>query len=440
LNELQDTPMTNFNDLPTKGYDFYAPLGEYGQVRPHYHLLRRLHLLTRDFGDQLAAMPATLPELRPAGRNDFATLRWAVRSDGRSGFVFASNHHRSHPLAAQAGVQFHIKLPAGEIVFPTTPLTIPADARFVWPFNLDLGHGVTLVHATAQLLCRIDEGDVRTVFFAATPGIAAEFAVSTAGQPAKGHTLQSGHGVALEVTGRTGRVQIVLLDDADSLALWKGGCFGRDRVVLSRAGVVFDAGRLRLTAEEVADLAVSIFPTPVTLAADQTRLAAQNDGIFARFLPPAPAAAGGVAKVASLRPAGPAREIPLGKIATPVAVAPGDTDFAAAAVWQVSLPAGWEKADPILRIHYRGDVARVQISDQFITDNFYDGRPFEIGLRRHAAELTKGALRVSVLPLRADAPIFLPAGARLKPADSPVAALDRVELIPRHTVELSAAP
>ncbi|MDR0541224.1 MAG: beta-galactosidase, partial [Dysgonamonadaceae bacterium] len=42
LNEMQATLMTNYNDLPAKTYDFQAPLGEFGQVNEHYHLLRRL--------------------------------------------------------------------------------------------------------------------------------------------------------------------------------------------------------------------------------------------------------------------------------------------------------------------------------------------------------------------------------------------------------------
>ena len=44
LMEAQNSPLTNYNDLPVKDYDYQSPLGQYGQIRPHYHLLRRLHL------------------------------------------------------------------------------------------------------------------------------------------------------------------------------------------------------------------------------------------------------------------------------------------------------------------------------------------------------------------------------------------------------------
>ena len=36
------------NDVPTRTYDFHAPVGEHGQVRRHHHLLRRQHLWLAD--------------------------------------------------------------------------------------------------------------------------------------------------------------------------------------------------------------------------------------------------------------------------------------------------------------------------------------------------------------------------------------------------------
>ena len=45
LTTLMESQATGYrNDMPVKNYDFQAPLGEYGQIRPQYHWLRRLHL------------------------------------------------------------------------------------------------------------------------------------------------------------------------------------------------------------------------------------------------------------------------------------------------------------------------------------------------------------------------------------------------------------
>ncbi len=121
-------------------------------------------------------MPTSLPGLRPTNRNDLAPLRWAVRSDGQSGYVFVNNYQRLQPLPPKKDVQFQLNLPGGRFVFPAQPFTIPANEFFFWPFNLDLGNGVKLAYATAQPVCNIDDGDVRTIFFAQTPGVPADFA------------------------------------------------------------------------------------------------------------------------------------------------------------------------------------------------------------------------------------------------------------------------
>ncbi|MEY4489268.1 MAG: hypothetical protein RIQ79_1776, partial [Verrucomicrobiota bacterium] len=259
LTSMQESQATKYwNDLPEKNYDFQAPLGAAGQLRPHYHRLRRLHLFVRDYGSLLAGMPATFPAERPTSLDDVTTLRWSVRSDGRSGFVFVNNYERLRHLPAKQGVRFTLALPSDRRVeFPSSPITVPADSAFIWPFGLDLAPGVRLDHATAQLLCRIDEGKVRTVFFAATPGVPAEFAFN--GQPAVSAT--PARSVALTVPAPDGaEVRVVLLDTADSLALYKDTWHDRERVLLTRAGLVVDKDNLRLTSETPDDLSLEVFP------------------------------------------------------------------------------------------------------------------------------------------------------------------------------------
>ena len=68
---------------------------------------------------------------------------------------------------------------------------------------------------------------------------------------------------------------------------------------------------------------------------------------------------------------------------------------------------------PILRIQYLGDVARLTLNGKLIADNFYAGREFDLGLNRYAPEIFSGDLRLEILPLRKDVPIFLEPKARL---------------------------
>jgi beta-galactosidase len=455
LNESQATGYPN--DMPVKNYDFQAPLGEYGQIRPQYHWLRRLHLFLHDYGGALAEMPAAFPELRPTNRDDLATLRWDVRSDGHSGYVFVNNYQRLQPMPAKTNVQFQLNLPGGQFVFPAQPVTVPANEFFFWPFNLNLGGGVKLIYATAQPICRIDGGNnVRTIFFARTPGVPANFVFDASGHSlvvSSGKTnysdgkffvrdVQPGHDAAIQVKTKSGQqLQIVLLDNADSLALWKGPWLGRKRVFLTRAGLILDGNTLCLRSPEPKNLRAEIFPAPKEIKCGPREISGKADGIFDRFQPPAPKIIPLTVKTELIRSAGPARVVLLGKGKHPVAVAPDSADFTNAAVWQIKLPARLDlDLHPLLRIHYVGDVARVTLNGKLLDDNFYNGRVFDLGLKRYAPEILHGDLRLEILPLRNDAPIYL--AARAKPdfgkADS-IVKLNGIEIVNRYQTEFSAA-
>ncbi|HSY20027.1 MAG TPA: beta-galactosidase [Candidatus Acidoferrales bacterium] len=362
LSTLQESQATGYpNDLPVKTYDFNAPIGEFGQINPQYYWLRRLHLFLHEFGAPLAQMPLTLPDVLVAGKNDLSTLRWAVRSSGNTGYVFVNNYQRLQPLGEKRGVQFKLKLPDGELVFPQKPVTVPADAFFFWPFNLNLA-GVNLDYATAQPICMAEEGEVQIFYFGETPGVKAEFIFTemipgpNAMEPSRTefHNVKPGRKPAITIKNRLGeKIQIVLLSEADSLAMYKDAA----------GKVVFDE-KLKVSVTKV--------------------------------------------KTEMVQPAGPARENPLSGGKSHVAIAPTDEDFTNAAVWKIKLPADApNRSSALLRIRYAGDVARLTLNGKLIADNFYAGRTFDLGLKRYAPEIFSGELRLEILPLRKDAPIYI---------------------------------
>ena len=453
---LMESQATGYwNDMPVKNYDFQAPLGQYGQIRPQYHLLRRLHLFLQEWGPSLAGMPATMPDRHPFKQDDLDTLRWSARSDGKSGFVFVNNYQRLQDMPPKKDVQFLINLPSGPFVFPQNPVVIPSGACLVWPFNLDLGHALILNWSTARPVTAVDDGAIRTIFFAAINGVPPQFAFNDTGQEAVALSgkltrqtgqiiadgLKPGPGVALKLRAADGSlVQIVVLDDDRSLSLWKQTWQGRNRVFLTRAGLVLDGPDLRLISTDRSGLAVSVYPAPAAVQCGGHALDSKADGIFQRFAPVAPRAAACAASFQNVQPAGPPRDILPGKIDRPVAAAPLDADFGKAAVWRIHLPAGLDlDADPILRLYYSGDVARVTLNGKLLTDDFYNGNPLEVGLRRHAPEILGGDLRIAILPLRKDAPIYMAREARPDFGQAAsVAGLQRVEIIPRYQVQLTA--
>ena len=456
LSTLMESQATGYwNDMPVKNYDFQAPLGQYGQIREQYHLLRRLHLFLHEWGSILAGMPATMPDQRPRGENDSDTLRWSVRSDGNSGFVFVNNYQRLQVMPPKKDVQFTIKLPTGSLSIPEKPITIPSDACLIWPFNLDLGHVVRLDWATAQPLTAIDDGNVRTVFFAETEGVPAQFAFaknSPAVEALTGHLthgdnfnllhdLKPGTKVAARIRlADGGSIQIVVLDQKTSLALWKGNLQERERIFLTSADLVLNRNNLLLTSTMPGNLNIAVYPAPGSLVSKGFDLSQKADGVFERFTSPLPPKVEFNATFKKIQAAGPLREISLGKIDQPVATAPLDADFEKAAVWRIMLPKDVDLGtNPILRLHYVGDVARVMLDGKLITDDFYNGNALDIGLRRHAPDIFDGDLWIAILPLRKDAPIYMAdkAQPRFGSADS-AADLQSVEIIPSYQLQLTA--
>ena len=194
---------------------------------------------------------------------------------------------------------------------------------------------------------------MHTVFFAETEGVPAQFAFDTNSPTIEVYTGKLAHReninllynikLGTEVAARVkladgSAVQIVVLDQKSSLALWKGNFQGHDRIFLTHADLVLDKDNLRLTSMSPADLKVAIYPAPISLVCNGSILHRKTDGVFECFTPPAPSAIKLKVAFELLKPAGPPREIALGKIEQPVAAAPQDADFEHAAVWRIVIP------------------------------------------------------------------------------------------------------
>lgn len=409
LTTLQESQATNYwNDLPVKSYDFQAPLGEFGQFGEHYHTLRKHHLFLRDFGAELADMTAYLPQVQPADSKDAQTLRWSVRSDGTRGFVFVNNYQRLQKMPAKAGARFAVKLKNETLVFPKTPLAVPEDAIFFLPFNLTIGDA-QLKYATAQPVCKLENDGENILIFAEIAGVAPEFAFDETTRFVS-ETANKKYKIRNYRTGSGKKLKIVLLAAAQSLAVWKGEFQGRERIFLTEAGLMIDGDNLRLSSENPKDLRVSIYPAPTALRLNSKSLKPKANGMFGEFVGVQPKAEKLKVQATQIKQADAPREIKTGSKG--VAEAPSDADFERAAVWQIVLPKNIEQKNSLLRIAYNGDVARLYSGERLLTDNFYNGNVFEIGLWRFAPEIYRQELFLKILPLKKDALVYLQPDAR----------------------------
>ena len=130
------------------------------------------------------------------------------------------------------------------------------------------------------------------------------------------------------------------------------------------------------------------------------------------FLPKeAPAEAPKIVNYHKQQEAGARRTITIG--VNKVAEEPTDEDFEAAAVYTIDLP---KERSGLLTINYQGDCARLYADGRLVADNFYNGRPFLMGLWRLPADCAQLELRI--LPIQKDMPIYFPREADTTPGES----------------------
>jgi hypothetical protein len=429
LSTLQESSATGYpNDLPEVTYDFEAPLAEFGQERESYRKTRLLHLFLSAFGSQLATMPAYAPAQRSRDAANTSIPRVAVRTDGRSGFIFVNNHVRQLAIPAHPGFQVHVQLPDGAMMVPAQPITLPADRYFAWPFQLALGDSVVLRYATAQLLTQLETAAGRIIVFFAIPGIEPQFSFDrqtvrklTATSGTISRTADStfvrdlipGLHSAIEITG-TGRQRITILllsqQQAENTTVLR--IAGANHLLNSRSSLFFDGRQLHLESLASPNQDVAILPE-VPLQGSR----GVPEGLWTRHR----------FTQAEKRPSLTIRQIQQGAPRSAmtmgpfidwrngaVPLVPPDTAFHDAAKWEIQ----WNNpdisglSDVLLDIDYRGDIGRLESEGEMLDDNFYKGPPWQIGLRRFGERTRTLPFTLEVLPLPAVAPIYVDPSAR----------------------------
>jgi beta-galactosidase len=414
LTTLNENKATGYpNDMPVKDYDFGAPLGNCGQVRESYHLLRQQHLFVKDFGDKLAPMHSIFPAEQPATFDDVNTARWCARTDGQSGFIFFNNHQRYLPLPAKENVQFAVKTKDGPLQVPQNPITLPADSFGILPFNIDFG-GIRVKYATAQPICSLEADGQQWFFFTAIKGIKPEFVIGT--KTIK--NIRPGTGIAFTRKAPDGKpVNFIVLTPKQGKQIWKMSIAGRERIILSE-NVILPQQDGTFQIETLGNSAVQIALFP-QCSLDSNK--GTTDGIFKRF---------------TISPARQAPQIVMCKQEKQAVIANKPTNpmdeesWKDAAVWQIALPKDISK-DSLLRIHYTGDVARIYADGKLIIDNFYNGRPFDVALWR-LNEKQLNSLELRMMPLRFDTKVNMTTDIRPDFAKAAFyAEISKVELIER---------
>lgn len=389
---FSDEPM----GMPKISYDFQAPLGEFGLEGTMYRNLRILHSFLNDFGDRLALMPTVLPEgwekMTPDNRDD---LRWAVRSDGRSGFVFMVNFQdHDNNRHDMKNLKLRINLGKETINIPSAGgFTLSKDESVILPFNLDMD-GAMLKYATAQLLMKVNDNGTPHYFFFAPTGMETEYFFEGR-SPIK--VKNPGLNSTFRVRSSTGRsVKVTTLSREQALDAAKVG----NRLLITKAQIIPDADAPVLLSLGENEVEYAVCPSKAGLVWQKASVEKVNPDFS-------------VKQYSSRRLT---------------------VHFPTSASGQV--------AEYFLYVDYTGDVAMSFLENGLVGDHFWHGKPWVIGLNRFNSRMKDEDLGFYFRPLSPGVPYMVDIPQESRPAEwstgqeSPVCRVNEVKVIPQYKIPL----
>ena len=457
----ESTRSGGYNDTPAINYDFNAPLGPDGQQRAVLAYLRPFHYFLNDFGARLAPLTVRKPEVAPADPTELSTPRLSVRSDGEHGFLFYNGHVRQYATPEQKQVRFAVKLAGETVTLPRQPVDLASGSYFFWPLNFDLD-GQRLRYATAQPVARLDRGAAGSVYvFAAQPGVPVEFSfgagarscigaphaqvrqLDAGGEPGGAtagtmlvDAIRPGLDVALTLQcGGQRPVSVLVLSQEQARQLAIGTVQGERRLVISDSQADFESGRLVLRSAGQPAFSAAVYPAlPAGVQASAKLDTAGHEGMF-QLLKAALPAQTLTASARQVREAQAAPPVKIGGNAK-AALQPEPEVFGVSAAWELNVDGARAKGveSALLDIDFVGDVARLFDGTRMVDDWYYNGQRWQYGL---PAKPSRNPLTLTVLPLRADAPIYLPREHRPDfKGQAQIATLRGVKVVPVYRLDI----
>ncbi|HEY6082691.1 MAG TPA: beta-galactosidase [Chitinophagaceae bacterium] len=359
---------------PMISYDFQAPVGEYGQIRPSFNRLKLLHFFINDFGDLLAPMTTVLPENNSSIRpGDIKDLRYAARTRNGSGFIFLNNFQDDTIMPDKENIRLKIETGNKTILIPeNSRFTLKSGENLILPFNFNMD-GVHLNYATAQLLMKGNDGGEPYYAFFAPDGITPEFSFSGSGL----RIVQRGNNAishdrrrwlvtcrekdlsSFTVEHKNGRkIRVLVMNKTFALKSWHARVDGEEHLIISSGAVLPDSSN---TVEVLSEGKNSddFYVYPALANTPRIRygtIAKINDsGLMDHY------------------------RIDWPQIQLPVAV-----NYYGDRRLTLKLPARLpaDLNDIYFDIDFMGDTGMGFLNDELVADNFYRGVAWEIGLKR----------------------------------------------------------
>lgn len=416
----------NDHHTPKIDYDFQAPIGAYGQIRKSADYLRPLHAFLTTWADQLFPMSTCIPEMGAKTPSDDTKLRYAVRTNGREGYIFLNNFQDHLELPDQKDFSIKVDLIDEVITLPQKGrLNLKSMQSCILPFNMNLD-GLLLKTATVQPITKIVHDGVTTYFFQMMDGMKPEMMIKgPVDFLPSSHVETINDGIiicpstesrSLISLGQNGlyKVNLCILTAEEALKFWQFDCKGQSYALISEIAPLLNQDCLSLDLKGCQNTKISIFPP----LGDLLTMPDNEDVALDRCI-----------------------EEDFETITlTMDEYQPASTYVIHGNKAQVfmdekdlkSLSQLW------LVVDYEGDVGNALIRGQLIQDNFYNGDPWEIGLLRFKDKLEADPLDLHIRPKQDGEFILLESDMALQTRfnGTQLGVIHALKLIPERRIQL----
>lgn len=397
----------NEGQVPKISYDYQAALGEFGQVRESYRRLKNLHFFATTFADRLCGLQSVLPEgASHIDPKNMDILRYAVRTDGKRGFLFVNNYQDHIPMKDKTDACVILQLTDEEIDFQ---FDIAAEENVIMPFHFDI-EGIDLVKATAQLVTKLENDNEITYVFFAPDGMQAAFtfeeSVVINGKAERVYICEKNMQADLFTVEKDDvTVKILVIDRslANQMYVLSG-----NRLAFSDGVLLEDQDGIRLETYATKNL-VMTYPQNALRCLD----ADQENDCFKAIFSTYEFAAEERNVTVEVKQVGPTRYT--------IALSGDSLD---------------DMKDVLLQLDYVGDIGQAFIDGKMINDNFYNGAVWEIGLKDFVDELKQHPITIYITPLKEGVNVNVESAmaARIEEVESIIGVLKNVSTRPVYEI------
>lgn len=399
----------NEGQVPKISYDYQAALGEYGQVRESYLRLKTIHYFASTYQEKLCGLKTMLPagasQINP---KDLDTLRFAVRTDGKSGFLFINNFQDHEVMTAKNNKEIVLKLADGDIAF--TDIGIATDENCILPFNFDM-EGINLVYATAQPVTNMQLDGSMVYIFMEPDGMKSKFifedGVSINGSDVCQYTKDAGKEADIFTVSKGNiTLKVICISRTLSNKMYKldgkGFLFADDAVMVKDGGIYL----------ETYNNQPGIYTYPVNLLEGGSVVKEESSIEGFGFY----------------------------KASTDKVTVPTELKEAGTGRYTISFPDNFMQGvkDILLRINYQGDIGHAFIDGSMVNDNFCNGAPWEIGLRTFADRLKENPLTIYITPLKEGVKVNVESAmaARMEEVEKTTSEINSIETVPVYEIKV----